>query len=355
MSEMRPGAETRRFGRTASLLSAGVGTAGVLTYLFFSLASHNLDATDYGEIVVLWSAVFVSISVAYRPVEQLLSRTLADRIARGEDTGPAIRTAARLQLAISLLLAIAILVARGPLQDELLSGSETLYWVLFASVASFGASFFARGYLGGTRRFTLLAGLLVAESAARTLFLPPCEVTPGRLAGFELVYLSGITLAVLEPAARAELRAFLAAHRARGGAVAFDSNYRPRLWRDAATARDAMAAFWRLTDIGLPSLDDEVALWGDADAAAALARLAGWGVTRGGLKRGAEGPLAIGWDGPLPDFPQVTPIDTTAAGDSFNGAFLAAHLAGAPPSDCLAAGHALASRVVRHPGAIMPA
>jgi len=170
MSEMRPGAETRRFGRTASLLSAGVGTAGVLTYLFFSLASHNLDATDYGEIVVLWSAVFVSISVAYRPVEQLLSRTLADRIARGEDTGPAIRTAARLQLAISLLLAIAILVARGPLQDELLSGSETLYWVLFASVASFGASFFARGYLGGTRRFTLLAGLLVAESAARTLF-----------------------------------------------------------------------------------------------------------------------------------------------------------------------------------------
>jgi len=170
MSEMRPGAETRRFGRTASLLSAGVGTAGVLTYLFFSLASHNLDATDYGEIVVLWSAVFVSISVAYRPVEQLLSRTLADRIARGEETGPAIRTAARIQLGVSLVLGIAILLARDPLQDGLLSGSETLYWVLFASIATFGASFFARGYLGGTRQFTLLAALLVAESAARTLF-----------------------------------------------------------------------------------------------------------------------------------------------------------------------------------------
>ena len=87
MSEMRPGAETRRFGRSASLLSAGVGVAGLLTYLFFSLASHNLDATEYGEIVVLWSAVFVTISVAYRPVEQLLSRTLADRIARGDDIG----------------------------------------------------------------------------------------------------------------------------------------------------------------------------------------------------------------------------------------------------------------------------
>ncbi|MDQ2675628.1 MAG: hypothetical protein M3Y34_02375, partial [Actinomycetota bacterium] len=170
MSDMRPGAETRRFGRTASLLSAGVGAAGALTYLFFSLASHNLDATEYGEIVVLWSAVFVTISVAYRPVEQLLSRTLADRIARGEDTAPAIRTAARIQLTISVVLAAAILALRDALQDGLLSGSETLYWVLFAAVVSFGASFFARGYLGGTRRFSLLAALLVTESGARTLF-----------------------------------------------------------------------------------------------------------------------------------------------------------------------------------------
>ena len=117
----------------------------LLTYLFFSLASHNLDATEYGEIVVLWSAVFVTISVAYRPVEQLLSRTLADRIARGDDTGPAIRTAARIQLTVSIGLAVAILLLRDPLQDGLLSGSETLYWVLFASVVTFGASFFARG------------------------------------------------------------------------------------------------------------------------------------------------------------------------------------------------------------------
>jgi len=170
MSEMRRSAETKRFGRTASLLSAGVGTAGALTYLFFSLASHNLDTTSYGEIVVLWSAVFVTISVAYRPVEQLLSRTMADRLARGEDVAPAIRTAARIQLAVSLALAIVILVLRDPLEDGLLSGSAELYWVLFASVVSFGASFFARGFLGGSRRFGALAALLVCESAARTLF-----------------------------------------------------------------------------------------------------------------------------------------------------------------------------------------
>jgi len=170
MSEMRPGAETRRFGRTASLLSAGVGAAGALTYLFFSLASHNLDATQYGEIVVLWSAVFVTISVAYRPVEQLLSRTLADRIARSEDTGPAIQTAARIQTLVSIALAAVMLLAQEPLEDGLLSGSDTLYWVLFASVTAFGASFFGRGFLAGTRRFSVLALLLVSESAARALF-----------------------------------------------------------------------------------------------------------------------------------------------------------------------------------------
>jgi len=65
------------------MLSLGVGSAGLLTYVYFSLASHNLSKTSYGEIVVLWSAVFVTISILFRPVEQLLSRTIADRQARG--------------------------------------------------------------------------------------------------------------------------------------------------------------------------------------------------------------------------------------------------------------------------------
>jgi 2-dehydro-3-deoxygluconokinase len=192
-------------------------------------------------------------------------------------------------------------------------------------------------------------------SAARTLFAPPCEVTPDRLRGFDLIYLSGVSLAVLGAEARAALRAFLADYRAGGGLVAFDSNYRPRLWPDAATARREIEALWRLTDVGLPSLDDEIALCGDADAAAVLARLEALGVRRGALKRGAAGPLAIGWDGAPPAFRAVArPRDTTAAGDSFNGGFLAALLAGGGPAACMAAGHALAARVVRHRGAIVP-
>lgn len=170
MSDERPGAETKRFGRTATLLSAGIAAAGVLTYLFFALASHNLDATAYGEIVVLWSAIFVTISVAYRPVEQLLSRTIAERLARDEEIGSALRVAAVIQLGVAALLAVALLALRDQLQDGLLSGSETLYWVMVVSIVTFAASYYARGYLAGNRRFTLLAGLLVCEAAARAGF-----------------------------------------------------------------------------------------------------------------------------------------------------------------------------------------
>jgi O-antigen/teichoic acid export membrane protein len=163
-------AETRRFGRSAAMLSIGVGSAGLLTYVYFSLASHNLDKTSYGEVVVLWSAVFVTISVLFRPIEQLLSRTIAARQARGEPIGDALRVAATIQLGLAVAFAVAALALRGPLQDDLLSGNSSLYWILVAAVLAFGASFFARGFLAGSRRFVLYGTLLLAESTARMSF-----------------------------------------------------------------------------------------------------------------------------------------------------------------------------------------
>jgi O-antigen/teichoic acid export membrane protein len=152
------------------MLSIGVGSAGLLTYVYFSLASHNLDRTSYGEVVVLWSAVFVTISILFRPVEQLLSRTIAVRQARDEPIGDALRVAATLQLGLAAAFAALALALRGPLQDDLLSGSDTLYWILVTAVLAFGASFFARGFLAGSRRFVLYGALLLAESTARMSF-----------------------------------------------------------------------------------------------------------------------------------------------------------------------------------------
>jgi O-antigen/teichoic acid export membrane protein len=158
------------FGRSAGLLSAGVAASGVLTYVFFALASHQLEPVEYGEIVVLWSAVFVTISVIHRPAEQFISRGIAEHRARGIPTGGTLRTAATLELVVAIAFALGALLLRDQLQDGLFAGDQTLYWVYVASVLAFGASFFARGFLAGSERFGLLAGLLMAESASRTCF-----------------------------------------------------------------------------------------------------------------------------------------------------------------------------------------
>ncbi|MGH2924576.1 MAG: lipopolysaccharide biosynthesis protein [Solirubrobacterales bacterium] len=162
--------EARRFGRSAGMLSLGVGSAGVLTYVYFSLASHNLDRTQYGEVVVLWSTVFILISVLFRPVEQLLSRTIAERQAHGQPIGEALRVAATIQAGLAAAFAVAALALRGPIQDDLLSGNATLYWILVTAVLAFAASFFARGFLAGNRRFALYGALLLMESTARMSF-----------------------------------------------------------------------------------------------------------------------------------------------------------------------------------------
>lgn len=164
------GAEAKRYGKTAGLLSIGVGATGLITYLFFALTSHNLDRQQYGELVVLWSAVFITVSVLYRPVEQLLSRTLAEREARGEPIVTTIRIAATIQGGLALGFTGLALALRGPLEDRLLSGNETLYWVLVVAVFAYAASYFARGFFAGTRRFPLYAGLMLFESVSRTAF-----------------------------------------------------------------------------------------------------------------------------------------------------------------------------------------
>jgi len=163
-------AEARRFGRAAGMLSAGIGSAGLLTYVYFALASHNLDRTSYGEVVVLWSAAFVTISVLFRPVEQLLSRTIAEHQAQGQPVGQPLRVAATIQLTLAAAFGLAAVALRGPLQDDLLSGKESLYWILVTAVLAFAASFYARGFLAGSRRFVLYGALLLAESTVRMSF-----------------------------------------------------------------------------------------------------------------------------------------------------------------------------------------
>jgi O-antigen/teichoic acid export membrane protein len=162
--------ESRTYARGAQILAVGIGVTGLVTYAYFSLASHALSDEDYGRISLLWSAVFITVSVLYRPVEQLLSRTISDRDARGLSGSHHLRVAATIQLALGVVFAVGALVARGPLQDDLLGGSETLYWVLIVAVLAYAASYFARGYLAGHHWFPLYGALVFLEACARVMF-----------------------------------------------------------------------------------------------------------------------------------------------------------------------------------------
>ncbi len=158
------------YGRGATLLSALIGVTGLLTYAFHSLAAHALGRDQYGKIGVLWAAVFLTASVIYRPVEQLLSRTIAERQARDRAIGSALRVSATIQLGLAALFIAVALPLRETIEDELFSGSSTLYWCLVAAVTFYGASYFARGFLAGQRRFGLYGGLVMMESTSRVVF-----------------------------------------------------------------------------------------------------------------------------------------------------------------------------------------
>lgn len=164
------GSATADYGRLASFLALGVGLTGVITYVYFFIASHVLSKPDYGQITVLWSAVFITISTLYRPIEQLLSRHISEHLVKGEPIGQPMRVAAKIQLGLGLAFAVLALALRGPLQDGLLEGNETLYWIFFSAVLFYAASYFARGFLAGSRRFGLFTALILSESVFRTMF-----------------------------------------------------------------------------------------------------------------------------------------------------------------------------------------
>jgi O-antigen/teichoic acid export membrane protein len=158
------------YGKTASFLAVGVGLTGLITYAYFLIASHVLSKPDYGQITVLWSAVFITISTLYRPVEQLLSRHISERLEKREPIGQEMRVASTIQLGLAASFAVVALVLRGPIQNGLLEGNESLYWVFFGAVLFYAASYFARGFLAGQRRFGPFTALILSESVFRTSF-----------------------------------------------------------------------------------------------------------------------------------------------------------------------------------------
>ena len=204
---------------------------------------------------------------------------------------------------------------------------------------------------GAERSFTYWR----SDSAAKQLASRPAQLAKS-LENRALVYFSGITLAILSPTARETLLAAVAEARRAGSLVAFDPNYRPRLWPSPDEAKAAINAALAVCDIALPTFPDEQMLCGDASPAATAERLLAAGVRESVVKGGAE-PCLVVTDGNRSTVPAVhvaNPVDTTGAGDSFNGGYLSARLLGHPPAEAAAMAHRVAAAVVQVRGALAP-
>ncbi|MET0357677.1 MAG: sugar kinase [Cellvibrio sp.] len=195
------------------------------------------------------------------------------------------------------------------------------------------------------------------EAPARELFSTAenCESLFQKLKSCDCVYLSGITLAIIGEASRQHLLSVLQKLRAANVTIAFDSNYRPRLWSSKQEAQTAMLQIMQHTDIALLTLDDELLLWGDDTIEGCKQRYKDCNLRELILKRGAEDAVIItaGSQVHIPVPPVANVIDTTGAGDTFNAGYLAARLQNKSAEDAARQGIRCAGIIIRHRGAVI--
>ncbi|ORT52267.1 ketodeoxygluconokinase [Vibrio sp. qd031] len=169
------------------------------------------------------------------------------------------------------------------------------------------------------------------------------------------IYLSGISLAILPEDCLSKLIKVLTACHSNGTAIAFDNNYRPTLWQNRERAQSAYRQILALTNIAFLTFDDEVLLWGDESEQQSINRARDLGVSEIVVKRGAEACFIVSGDDKfeVPANLIENVVDTTAAGDSFSGGYLAKKLIGGTPIESAQAGHLLAGTVIQHSGAVI--
>lgn len=205
----------------------------------------------------------------------------------------------------------------------------------------------------GERRFYFYR----SESAARELFkTPKIDALCAALVRMDYLYLSSISLAIFDEPSREKLFHLLADAKKQGAKIIFDTNYRPALWPNVTATQTAIRKIAPFIDMVLPTFDDEQAVFDDATPQACAQRWHEWGVKEVAIKQGAAAclvSLAGTQHTVAAEIPERV-VDTTAAGDSFNAAYIAARLRNYSPEEAARYGHRLACVVISHPGAIIP-
>lgn len=195
-----------------------------------------------------------------------------------------------------------------------------------------------------------------SDSAAKQLFInglsdDDCKAIAQQ---FDVYFFSGITLAILDVQSRLALKTMIQDARKRGAKIAFDSNYRPKLWGSKAEAQAVISDFLSITDIALLTLEDEHLLFGDQSEKDTFSRLQH--IDEIIIKNGSDGCFIRHVDDLffVPALQVAEVVDTTSAGDSFNGSYLAKRMLGCSVEDAALFAHRMAASVIQYKGAIIP-
>lgn len=282
-------------------------------------------------------------------------RELADGTLSRGFGGDTLNTAvylARLGAAVDYVTAL----GHDPFSEDMLSAWEREgvgTGLVLRSAGSLPGLYMIQTDAGGERRFSYWRD----SAPVRRLFEhEDIALVEAGLRSHAVLYLSGITLSLFGEAGRARLFALLDGLRASGCRVSFDTNFRPRGWPDIAAAREVFARMLGRCDLVFAGVEDYALLHGSQDEAATLAWARSANAPEVVVKRLMPGCLIAERDQVIevPAPPVEALVDTTAAGDSFAAAYIAARESGLSPLEAAGAGHRLAGRVVRHRGAIIP-
>jgi O-antigen/teichoic acid export membrane protein len=165
--------------------------SGVLIYVFHVLAARALGPAAYGQIAVLWAAMFLAVIVLFRPIEQTISRALADRLARGEEVATVLRSTTLLAAALVALLAAGSVAAWNTIGDRLFLGDSAMTALLVLGIAGYGLAYVVRGVLAGVRWFNGYGASLVVDSLARLAIAIPLLFVASKLTAATAVVAAG--------------------------------------------------------------------------------------------------------------------------------------------------------------------
>jgi O-antigen/teichoic acid export membrane protein len=192
------GGRTRRNAIVGAwLLSGSMVISGLLTYGFHVIAARSLGAEAYGQVAVLWAAMFIGAVVLFRPLEQTTSRAIADRLARGEEVRTVVRSVAMIGGATVGVVLAAGALGWSTVTDRLFLGSDFMTLMLLLGIAGYGVVYVVRGLTGGMRWFEGYGLALIADSLARLALVVPLLVVASQNVAAAGVALAGAAAVVV--------------------------------------------------------------------------------------------------------------------------------------------------------------